>query len=228
MISVKSIIAPSLKISNNEIIKIKPIKLNLPKVEEQRILETTTYSTIIIIDGKYISLSIIKYFGYQKPYTLNHSIAPPKGVDLFEEIFYWPLQTYIKPELNHFIYKMIKETDYYYKSKLLYELNWEVIDVKIANGTLILSNKEKSHIVAIPPNNSDEPRYDYITDDGHYKYDCKPGEYKGKAIEIIVNKNLERKNIKINKLWKIIQKLWIFQLIVAFQRKKKNHKNISP
>nr|QBM02763.1 hypothetical protein [uncultured archaeon] len=188
MIIVKSILAPSLKIADNENIKVKPAKFNSQKAEEKRILETTTYSTIIIVDGKYISLSITKYFGYQKPYALVHSILPPKGIDLFEEVFYWPVQAYTKPELNHLVYKMIKETEFHYKSKLLYELNWEVIDVKIKNGTLTLSNKERSHIVAIPPNNSNEPRYDYITDDGHYKFDCKSGEYRGKAIEIIVDK----------------------------------------
>ena len=188
MISIQSILAPSLKISDSENIKTKPVKLNSKKQEEKRITETTTYSTIIIIDDKYVSLSITKHFGYQKPYELNHSILPPKDVDLFESIFYWPKQAYTRPELNHIVYKTIKETGYHYKSQLIYELNWEVIDVKIKNGALTLSNKERSHIVAIPPNDSDTPRYDYITDDGHYKVDCKPGEYKGKAIEIIVDR----------------------------------------
>ena len=168
--------------------KAKPIKFEIPKITEKIITETITHSTLIMIDGKYISLSITKHLGYQKPYQMDLKIIPPKGTDLFEDLFYWPLESYTNPKLNAFIYKIICETNYHYQSGLMYELQWEIIHVGIQNGILTLSNSERSYISAIPPNGLDEPRYDYITDDGHYKYGCKPGEYKGRAIEIITHK----------------------------------------
>ncbi len=205
MITVKTVLAPSAKISERKKVKnAKPsYSVDITPTEKgiditasaglnfevsKAVVETATYSTIIVVDGKYISLSITKHLGYQKPYQLNHSIAPPKGTNLFEDIFYWPIEVYTNPGLNHLAYKRMVETEFHYQSKLLYEIQWEVISVKIENNIIVLSNKERSHMVAIPSNDSTEPRYDYITDDCHYKYNCKPGEYKNRGIEIIVNK----------------------------------------
>lgn len=191
MITVHSILAPSQKITDEKSEskgKSKAAKIVISKITDKPIIETTTYSTIIVVDGKYISLSVIKHFGYQKPYELNHKLPVPKNVDLFEEIFYWPLEDFINSKLNKIAYKQITETDFYYKSKLLYELNWEVINVNIENRQFTISNKEKNYTGAIPENSLGEPRYDYITDDCHYKYNCKIGEYKGRAIEIIITK----------------------------------------
>lgn len=190
MITVKTIEAPSVKLLDNENVKTgnKHIKFKIPKTEEKRIRETATYSTIIIVDGKYVSLTVTQHLGYQKPYRLNHKISPPKGVDLFEDLFYWKLEEYTNPALHHLAYKTIVESDYYYQSKLLYEIQWEAIEVKHENGVLTISSREKNHYIAVPPNESSEPRYDYLLDDLNYKYDCKPGEYKLGAIEIVVIK----------------------------------------
>ena len=193
MITVKKIEAPSVKILDKEPIKpgkqnkqLKAIKFVLPKISEKRILETATYSTIIVVDGKYISLSVTKHLGYQKPYNLNHKLPTPKGVDLFEDTFYWPIESF-KNQLS-LIYKMILESNYHYQSGLIYELNWEVIDLRMDNKSFTISNKERSYTGVVPSNNSETTRYDYILDNGHYKYDCKPGQYTGRAIEIIVTK----------------------------------------
>lgn len=190
MITVKTILAPSQKIEDKEPEnkgKSKPKKIQTPKSAEKPIQETATYSTIIVVDGKYISLSITKYLGYQKPFNLDHKIAPPKDVDLFEDLFYWPLEEFTVGALNKLAYKRMVETDFHYQSKLLYELQWEVIDIEIQGNKLFLGNKETVYLAAIPPNDSDEPRCDYILDDRTYKYGCKPGEFRGRALEIIVN-----------------------------------------
>ena len=161
------------------------IKINKEK-------QLVTHSTIIMADGKYLSLSITKHLGYQKPYQLDHKLPLPKDVkDLFEDLFYWPEEYYTNStKLNNLAYKRLLETDFHYKSGLIYEIQWEVINIKIEKGTLTMSSigQEKSYTTAIPPNGFDEPRYDYITDDCHYKYGCKPGEYAGRAIEIITLK----------------------------------------
>jgi hypothetical protein len=191
MITVKSILAPSRIIPDKESEKgkSKPAKIVIPKITDKRITETTTYSTIIVVDEKYISLSITKHFGYQKPYELDHKLSIPKGVDLFEEIFYWPLEDFVNSlKLNKFAYKRFLETDFHYQSKLIYELQWEIINIKTEGNKLFLSNKDISYMTAIPPNDSDEPRYDYIMDDRTYKYGCKSGEFKNRAIEIVVSK----------------------------------------
>lgn len=203
MITVKKIEAPSMKIVDKESDKsgkpgkstksskpAKVVKFELPKTIEKRILETATYSTIIVVDGKYISLSVTKHLGYQAPYNLNHKLPAPKGVDLFEDLFYWKLESFTNP--LSLIYKTILESDYHYQSGLIYELNWEVIDLRMDNKSFTISNKERIYTGAVPPNDSEIPRYDYILDNGHYKYDCKPGEYAGRALEIIVTNKFSK------------------------------------
>lgn len=221
MITVKKIEAPSMKIVDKEPNKsgkpgklskpskpTKVVKFELPKIVEKRTLETATYSTIIVVDGKYISLSVTKHLGYQAPHHLNHKLPIPKRTpfskskdgDLFEELFYWPLESFMNPNwpLKTFekptslIYKMILESGYHYQSGLIYELNWEVIELEINSKSFTISSKEKSYVGAIPSNGSGTSRYDYIFDNGHYKYDCKPGEYAGRALEIIVTNKFSK------------------------------------
>ncbi len=193
MITIKSILAPSQKISDKESeknkVKSKPLKTQSVQSIEKPIQETTTYSTIIVVDGKYISLSVTKHFGYQKPYELNKTLPVPKGVDLFEDIFYWPFEDFVNSlKMNKFAYKRLLETNFNNQTNLLYELQWKTIDVKSKGNTLFIGDNNNVYMTAIPPNDSVEPRYDYIMDDRTYKYGCKAGEYAGRAIEIIVKK----------------------------------------
>jgi hypothetical protein len=155
--------------------------------------ETVTYSTLLKIDGKLMSLRVLRYLGYQKPYQLNHKLPLPddlleKKITLFEDLFYWPEEFYTNPKRNHLAYINIFDSDYHYQSKKSYEINWEEIKVYLNpknNGALILSNKTDWHMIAIPPASEGEQRYDYITDDNMYHYNCKQGQYKG--IEIFLD-----------------------------------------
>lgn len=155
--------------------------------------ETVTYSTLIRIDGKLISLRVLRYLSYQKPYQLNHSLPLSedliqKKITLFEDLFYWPEEFYTNPKRNHLAYINIFDSNYHYQSKKPYEINWEEIKVYLDpknNNALITENKTDWHIRAIPPGSIGEVRYDYITDDNMYHYNCKQGEYRG--IEIVLN-----------------------------------------
>jgi len=155
--------------------------------------ETTTYSTLLKIDGKLISLRVTRYSYYQHPYKLDHSLPLPedlvaKKITLFEDLFYWPEEYYTNPKRNHLAYVNILDSDYYYQSKKNYEIQWEEIKVSLDpknNNCLVLSNKTDWHPIAIPPGSPGITRYDYVTDNGMYHYNCKQGEYKG--IEIILN-----------------------------------------
>jgi len=154
--------------------------------------ETATYSTLIKIDGKLMSLRVLRYLSYQKPYQLNHKLPLPeelteKKITLFEDLFYWPEEFYTNPKRNHLAYLNIADSDYYYQSKKPYEIQWEEIKVSLDpknNNALRLENKTDWHMIAIPPGSPGITRYDYITDDNMYHYNCKQGEHKG--IEIIL------------------------------------------
>jgi len=155
--------------------------------------ETVTYSTLIKIDGKLISLRVLRYLGYQKPYQLNHKLPIPddlleKKITLFEDLFYWPEEFYTNPKRNHLAYVNIADSDYYKQSKKSYEINWEEIKVYLDpknKNALFTENKLDWHVRTIPPASEGEQRYDYITDDNMYHYNCKQGEHKG--IEIFLN-----------------------------------------
>jgi hypothetical protein len=155
--------------------------------------ETVTYSTLLKIDGKLMSLRVLRYLGYQKAYQLDHTLLLPedlleKKITLFEDLFYWPEEFYTNPKRNHLAYTKIVDSDYYYQSKKSYEINWEEIKVSLKpdnNNVLILSNKTDWHMMAIPPGSNGSQRYDYITDDRMYHYNCKQGHYKG--IEIFLD-----------------------------------------
>ena len=155
--------------------------------------ETVTYSTLLKIDEKLMSLRVLRYLGYQKPYQLNHTLPLPedlkaKGITLFEDLFYWPEEFYTNPKRNHLAYINIVDYDYYYQSRKSYEIQWEEIKVYLNpknNNALFFENKKDWHLVAIPPGTEGEQRYDYITDDNMYHYNCKKGDYKG--IEIFLD-----------------------------------------
>ena len=175
--------------------------------------ETVTYSTLVEVDGKLLSFRVTKLLYYAKPYHLDHSLPLPddlkkQRVTLFEELFYYPKEYYTNPKLNHLAYNRLVDSGlyckhlfteeqekeyekvkrpYYYQSKKLYELNWEEIHVsfdKDNRKVLILSNDKNWHPIAIPPNGSDEKRFDCITDDGMYHYNCKEKEFQGILITL--------------------------------------------
>jgi len=45
--------------------------------------ETVRYSTIINVDGKFVSISVVRLLYYAKPYQLDHSISLPKDMSCF-------------------------------------------------------------------------------------------------------------------------------------------------
>lgn len=174
--------------------------------------EAVTYSTLVLVDGKLISLRVTKLLYYAKPFHLDHSLPLPKDVNsLFEELFYWPREYYTNPKLNHLAYNRMVDTGfytkhlfteeqereyekvkrpYYYQSKKDYEVNWEEINVEFFpdnRKALRLSNNKEWHPIAIPPNGSNEVRFDCVTDDGRYHYNCKEDEYKGILIKLEPN-----------------------------------------
>lgn len=160
--------------------------------------ETVTYSSLLHIDNKIISIRVTKLLYYAKPYQLNHKLPLPKdlidnNITLFEDLFYWPEELYTSSKRNHYLYQNFLETDFNYQSKKDYEINWEVIHVKLSpdnkNVLLISNNKDfpfkDTMYIAIPPNTPGEERYDYVTDDCMLYYNSKKGEHQG--IEIFFN-----------------------------------------
>lgn len=136
--------------------------------------ETVTYSTLIYVDNKFISLTRTTLLYYAKPYHLNHSLLTP-GVDLFEELFNWTKECYTNPKLHHLAYfRMTQETEAndeakefakrcgrkgfipyfnhsakpYESSKKLYEVEWEEIIVEfdtIYHKIFKLLNDSENH-----------------------------------------------------------------------------------
>lgn len=160
------------------------------KVDHKK--ETVTYSTLIEIDGNLISLRVLRYLGYQKPYQLNHTLPLPeelteKKISLFEDLFYWPKEYYTSPKRNHLAYANIKYSDYYFQSLKPYEIQWEIIKISFEldnRKALRLENKKDWHLCAIPPNGSEEKRFDCITDDNSYHYNCGEKEFAGILITL--------------------------------------------
>lgn len=96
--------------------------------------EKVTYSTLLIINNKPISIKVTKLLYYAKSYHLNHNLTLPadlveREVTLFEELFYWPLELYTNSKRNHILYNLIKNSNYNYKSEQDYEVQWEVLEV---------------------------------------------------------------------------------------------------
>lgn len=154
--------------------------------------ETVTYSTLVNVDGKLLSLRVTKYLYYAKPHQLNHKLPLPldlqeKKITLFEDLFYWSLEFYTSAKRNHVVYNNLVESDFNKQSKKAYEVNWEIIHVKFdpknKNVLLISNNKDFVHkdtmYMAIPPNTPGQQRYDYVTDNGMLYYNTKQGEHQG-------------------------------------------------
>lgn len=154
--------------------------------------ETVTYSTLISVDGKLISLRITKYLYYAKPHQLNHKLPLPaelqeKKITLFEDLFYWPEEFYTSAKRNHFMYHNLLDSAYNKQTRKPYDANWEEIFIKLDkknnNVLLISNNKDFKHqntmYVAIPPHTPGVQRYDYITDDCLYYYNATQGEHQG-------------------------------------------------
>lgn len=160
------------------------------KIDKKK--ESITHSTLIKVENRYISLSVTKHLGYAKPYQIDLSLPIPKGIDLFEDVFYWKKETFIEPKLNHLSYTRMKDSSFLFQSGLVYELQWEeikvtpILDSKNNLHSITLANKDKIHLIAVPSESFKDERYDYITNDGFYHYDCKKDEYEG--IEVIVKK----------------------------------------
>ena len=155
--------------------------------------DTVTYSTLINVDGKLLSLKNTKYLYYAKPYHLNQSLPLPddlieKKVTRFEEAFYWPEECYTNPKRNHFKYHDVVDSNYKLQNNKDYINQWEEIFVRLDptnKNVLLISNDKDTMYIAIPPNTPGVERYDYVTDDGMFHYNCNKGEHRG--IEIYFN-----------------------------------------
>lgn len=99
--------------------------MNSVSVDVNKEKETVTYTTDVTVEGKLLELSVTKLLYYQKPYQLDHSLKVPKGVDLFEELFYWPLEKYTNKALNHSAHNMLCSTNYENLNGLKYEVQWK-------------------------------------------------------------------------------------------------------
>lgn len=80
------------------------------------------------------------------------------------------------------MYNWIRETNYSKLTGMWHEIQWTEIKLENKGYFGILSDSQgNKYMLAIPP--SSTIRYDYITVDGEYHYDCKKDEFIG--IEII-------------------------------------------
>lgn len=151
-----------------------------------------TYTTIISVDGRYVSLSITKHVGYAKLYQLDQTLPTPKGYDRFEDTFYWTEDQYTDPSKHHLAYTGMRDSGFNYRSGLRYEVQWEHIDVirvLDARGNLRaieLKGTDRSHPIAVPYESTDDRRIDYITPDGRYRFGCTDGEHQG--IRIVIDR----------------------------------------
>lgn len=149
--------------------------------------ETVTYSSLIMVDSKALSIKVTKLLYYAKPYHLNHKLPLPDDliehkITLFEELFYWPVELYTSDKRNHLLYNLIKESSYHKQTGKDYELQWEVLDVRFEKdnkNSIIIRDKKNWMALVSPPNTKGIERYDYITGDGFLHYNCKKGEYHG-------------------------------------------------
>lgn len=164
--------------------------------------ETVTYSSLIMVDSKPLSIKVTKLLYYAKPYHLNHKLSLPEDlierkITLFEELFYWPLELYASEKRNHLLYNLIKESEYNKQTEKYYELQWEVLDVNFDKGnknSIIIKDKKNWMALVSPPNTPGVERYDYITGDGCLHYNCKKDEYHG--IEIFFDGKQKLLNCK--------------------------------
>ncbi len=143
--------------------------------------DLVTFSTILRIADKYISLSSSQLSTYFE------QIKNPT----FADMFLYPRESFMAPQKGSvpgLMYQTILESNYNLPGKW-HELTWKEIKFENKGFYGIIADTTRSYQFAIPGN--DTPRftrptirYDYITDDGKYHYDCKQGIYPD-AIEII-------------------------------------------
>lgn len=135
-------------------------------IEINKEKELISFTTFLKVDKHFLSLKTTRYLGY---YEGSKNLAHPT----FEACFYWSEKFYTnEEESNHHMYCRLTNTNYNYIAERNYEIQWKELHIKrdpTNKWTLIISDGERFHSIAIPPLESGE-RLDVITPDWHYLY----------------------------------------------------------